>query len=274
MSHFSELPGTEEWQIQNQHSHLVLVLVLFLLSMRIGLRRRILGFGSILVSVLLLDFISAVLAIQLRTAKTLFEEQGMLLLLPWEFNVVECLWYVLYVVPLQAGPFILLLVTAFWNGAASPKGSVGETPGALAPAPSTSPKLRPLVLGACVLAVAAAAFGASRWVHSRNANPLHQKTHVKLGGYFYDRGALEKARKEYGSAVSEGSLDPEAWFRLSELLRMEGKNREAARLLRRGRLIFQDPRWIRQVERSLTELQRGKEKPAVPEIIAIPPPAN
>jgi hypothetical protein len=276
VSHFSILREVGPWKLRNQHSHLLLALMLGLVSTRVPVRSRLRRFGSILLLIMVADLVSAIVAVQLWTAKTVYEEQGLLLLLPWEFNAVECLWYLTYVIPLQAAPFVLLFLTVIWNGGKSiftgPAGAASDkSPGSEKLVPLKLPHVRRWVACSGVIAVSAGLLAGSVWIHLRELDPLHQRTHVALGNLLYSRGNLETAKKEYQRAVAGGTRDGEAWFKLAQILQLEGDSGRSTRVLRQGRLVMRDSRWIERTERSLLELQ---ERPMseVPTITVIPPP--
>ena len=248
--HFSAVPNDGIPDASGFHSNIPLLLALALVSTRMEIRRRIRVFGILGLIFVLLEIVSASLAVQLQMAKGVFGQHRILLLLPAEFNALEQVWYLTYILPLQGGPFLLFILTALWNGGAfspraslrSPGGNSGEIHKVAVQ--SSGRRYRWGWWVAAGLAVAGVlGLGLSWWNVRRESLPLHVDSHAKLGDWLFRAGRLEAAETEYKAAVKAGSQDGEAWYNLALIARLQGRPKESARLLDRGLEVVEDPYW-------------------------------
>lgn len=236
--HFEGLPPSTS-QPENQHSHLALIAALFLVSWSIPLRQRVKRFTLLAGIALVQDLVVAAVSLSMHDAKSIYQMQGWVVLLPWEYNALQILWYLLYGIPLEFVPFLLFLLTGLWNSGIDPRdwirGPATRAPDI--PAPSWESGRRGRISRAwtavAVVAVALAlAGGALAWRALRNVHPLHQRTHRLLGLRYLAQANPEKAEREFRTARREGSSEPAVAVGLAEALREQGRKDEAVAILR------------------------------------------
>ena len=278
--HFRDLPETGSVIPANQHSHLALLLALFLVSWRIPLGRRVKYFGLLAVLAVLQDVTAASLSLKLHLAKALFNRFGWVELLPWEYNAIQLLWYVLYALPLEAVPFLLMFLTILWNQGVNPSALFGRmaspasaSPSAESPRPkSKSPFLRRLAGSLTALVVIGLTWTTWRaWLGRTERDPLHLKTHVMLGRMHLLSGEMAKAEAEFRHAVASGTLEGEAWVQLAVLLDRRGRRGEAVDLLRRAAAVVGDTESRNRIGAALESM--GSTDPyRPPPIVSVQPP--
>ncbi len=271
--HFTGLPEVESATPANQHTHLILIFALFLVSWRLSIRRRLKYFGILAVLAVVQDLFAAGLSLRLREAKTLFGQRGWLMLLPWEYNTLEVLWYLVYAVPLQGVPFVLFFLTALWNaglkpaelftGPAAPGGIGSPNPRTAARGRNLLPSTVWLLLAGLFL-VAVVILGAGKWEKARERDPLHLRTHVLLGSARLMEGKLREAEAEYRHAVEMGTTEGEGWLRLAQVLWMLDKREEAVEVLRRAVGVIQQPAWRNRIQAELEKLGSAGPNPTPP----------
>jgi len=281
LGHFPPVPGLPGPRLESMHTLGVFLLAVFLVSTRVPWPRRVRALAVSLVAVLALDFVSAILGLQLQAAKNAFEGPGILILLPVEYNALECLWYVAYVIPLQAGPFVLLILSALANvGFLEPKRGGRETSPPFAE--ETGGKrtgIRPgrkrilaLTVTAAV-ALPAVVVTAALWMRAREFRPLHAGAHARLADLYFERNELPSARTQYLAATAGGSESERVWRRLTLIAYRKGDRAEALRILTRAMETVRDPALAEQF-RALRDDIDMEDSPARNQIIAIPPPPS
>jgi hypothetical protein len=250
--HFTGLPEVESASPANQHTHLILIFALFLVSWRMSMRRRVTYFGALAVLAVVQDLFAACLSLRLHEAKALFNQRGWLMLLPWEYNLLELLWYLVYAIPLQGVPFVLFLLTASWNAGLRPAQLItGQTSPteARSPNPRTPVRARSPLFSYAVSVLAglflvgAASLGMGMWEKVRELDPLHLRTHVLLGNMRWLEGNVREAEGEYRHVVEAGTGEGEAWLRLAQIRALKGEREEAIGILEEAVGVVQDPTW-------------------------------
>lgn len=278
--HFREPPEVARDIPSNQHTHLVLILALFLVSWRLPLRRRVVYFGFLATLAVVQDWVAATLSLRLHEAKMLYEQLGWLMLLPWEYDTFQVLWYLVYAVPLQAAPFLLFLLTALWNADVKPAEFIrrlawaGEAglparESSSRPWSSLRPRIVPTLAG--ILLVAGIPVGAGMWSRIRERNPLHLRSHVSLGNARLLEGKVREAEAEYRHAVETGTVEGEAWLRLARVQVMLGERQQAVEILRKAAWVVGDPTWRNRIQAELEAL--GSSDPYRPPSIGVVDPA-
>jgi tetratricopeptide (TPR) repeat protein len=268
--HFRNLPQVTQVFPGNQHSHLVLIAALFLVSWRLPLWRRLSCFGMLAGLAFVQDCVAAGLSLRLHEAKALFEQRGWLMLLPWEYNTFDTLWYLIYAVPLQAAPFLLFFLTASWNSGVrfasfvpgSPVGRGVELSIQEFPPPQRSLPRRALVPNCVAVFLAGSVLvGAGVWARIRERDPLHLKTHLYLGNLHFSEGKLQEAAVEYRHMVAMRPIEGEAWLRLAQVQYDLGKREEAVRILQRGAGTVEDGPWVDRIRAGLKDLGSSDPQP-------------
>jgi hypothetical protein len=252
IQHFDVLATLDNLSIVNIDFLVVLVISLFLVAWRMPWADRTKRFGAALSVIFVLHVAAVILEIRVRSAQELWAQQQLLILLPWEFRVVERLKYLLYDVGLQLGPFLMLGLTATWNGLADL--AVLREPERLrrrredARTANVFWRRRFLAL-ACGIAVLAAAAAVWRW--QRESNPLHIAAHARLGHIYWEHRSLHAAEQQYRIALDGNTSDPDVYYKLAGLVSQRADRRQAADLLRRGLGVAADPAWQRRFREAL-----------------------
>ena len=169
--------------------------------------------------------VAVILGAKLAATTELLQRPGFVLLLPWEFQLLDGMKYLLVDVGLELGPFLVMCLGAAWNA--------GITVSVLCdrsslPEPLSGPHFssRPTIsrgpLGGSLLASLLAGglsigIGLAIWVKLREGDPRHQNTHIELGEFFRRDGQLEKAAEQYRAAIAEGTGSVRAWSGLEAL---------------------------------------------------------
>lgn len=277
--HFQGLPKISTPTYRGRTSHLPLVLALFLISWRLPLRQRGRLFGLLAGLCIAQDVLAACLATTLHDARELFEHHRLLVLLPQEYNTLELGWYAVYVIPLQAGPFLLLLLAAFCNlrsgrSASAEKGlGVKElikdhsTPG---PTPRRG-LFGILLIPACVAVILVFGWvGASLWGDWREGDPLHQRTHSELGRLRLSEGNFSAAEAEFRHATKRPPGDVQAWLGLARVLLIREEREQAILVLREALEVVADPRCQERIQGEL-EAMGGTDPHHPLPIVAVEP---
>ena len=276
LGHFDGL-RTAAARPENQHSHLALIAALFLVSWSIPWRRRLGTFSLLAAIALAQDLIVAAVALAMHQAKSIYQLQGWVVLLPWEYNALQILWYLLYAIPLEFVPFLLVLLVALWNCGIDPSDWIRgapriaqRTPSALASRwkPRMTPRGWAAAAGAAVVLIL---MGAAGWTWLRNGNPLHQRTHRLLGRQFLQQSDYVRAERQFRIAMREGSAETAVQIGLAEALHGRGLSEEAVAVLKAAAT-----RDLNEGERNrvgfLLEAM-GSADPYRPQgIVAVPPP--
>ncbi len=273
IAHFEGLPASAT-RPENQHSHLALIAALFLVSWSIPWLLRVKRFSLLAGMALAQDLIVAAISLGMHEAKSLYQLEGWVVLLPWEYNALQILWYLLYAIPLEFVPFLLVLIVALWNCGIDPSDWVRGDEGASGPSGQARPMWRmtprrwAAATGACLVLILT---GATAWIWLRNGNPLHQRTHRLLGRQFLQQGDYVGAERQFRTALLEGSDETIVRIGLGEALHGRGLRDEAITALQAA------------AARDLTEAERfrvgfllesmGSADPYRPQgIVAVPPP--
>ncbi len=242
IQHFDVLATLDNLSIVNIDFLVVLVISLFLVSWRMPWAERAKRFGAALSVIFALHVAAVILEIRVRSAQDLWAQQQLLILLPWEFRVVERLKYLLYDVGLQLGPFVMLGLTATWNGLADrPRRKDTRTPNVF--------WRRRILALACGSAVVVAAAAIWRW--QRESNPLHIAAHARLGHIYWEHRSLHAAEQQYRIALDGNTSDPDVYYKLAVLVSQRADRRQATDLLRRGLGVAGDPAWQRRFREAL-----------------------
>lgn len=242
--HFPIVPSLDNLSVRNLDFVIVFTLSLFLVSTAVPWRRRLKQFVPALVVIYCLHVLTVILQVKVTTTLDLNRQYGLLILLPWEFKIVERLKYLLYDLGLQAGPFILALLTVAWNsGLSLPPRSQGQR----------SVRLR-LTIGAVSL-IAVVAIGLS-WSWWREDQPLHVGAHATLGRIYQQNGNLPGAEHQYRVAIKGGTAEPLVFYDLAAIARRSGRKREALDTLVQGQRVTSDPLWRARFERAIAELRQ------------------
>ncbi|HEU5182222.1 MAG TPA: hypothetical protein VFW45_15665 [Candidatus Polarisedimenticolia bacterium] len=275
IAHFEGQPASAT-RPENQHSHLALIAALLLVSWSIPWRRRVRRFALLASMALAQDLTVAAISCAMHDAKSLYEMQGWVVLLPWEYNALQIVWYILYAIPLEFVPFLLVLIVALWNGGIDPSDWLRGAPRAGEDAPSVhpgnwkprmSPRRKALAGGIAALLIVA---GATFWIRLRDGNPLHQRTHRLLGRQFVEQGDYVRAERQYRTALREGSAETAVQIGLGEALQGRGLRDEAVTVL-----LSAAARDLNEAERARVAFlleSMGSADPYRPQgIVAVPP---
>jgi hypothetical protein len=238
LRHFVWSPAIHITNLSGMYSHLILLLAIFLVSIRIPVARRIRVFLPIALLAVGIDVFTAVLTVQLQIVNETYRQSQVLLLIPAEFNLVESIWYLVYVVPLQAGPFLLLGVSALLNGVPN---AVFATAAQKSTITLGTPS--PRVIVACLAPIVVFISAACIWVRIRERNPQHMRAHEVLGSLLFERGDFSSARREYRIAIRSGSADGATWYRLALIEELNGNEEAARMLLEQGIDVVDEPAW-------------------------------
>ena len=241
--HFPIIPTLENMSPRNLDFVVVFALSLFLVSTRVPFKRRLKRFVVVLLVIYGLHVLTVILQVKVISTTDLNRQFGMLILLPWEFAVIDRGKYLLYDFGLQAGPFLLALLTVTWNlGLKIP----GRTSAPLS-------MRRMLTLGAVsMVVVAAMVLFWSRWRESR---PLHVAAHATLGRIYQENGNSPGAMEQYRIAIRGGTNDSPVFFNLAILASKSGRHHEALDLLIQGQQVALDPQWNMKFERAIARLK-------------------
>jgi hypothetical protein len=252
VQHFPALSTLENLDIRNLDFVVTLLICLFVVSIRIPLPSRIVRFGACLAIVFASNVAAVLLQSQILATEQLQSSAGLMLYLPWEFHVLDGLKYLLYDFGMEASTFVLLLLTVTWN---SPE----IAPVAFLPGTGVAPRNRSRASGGRGRTAAIAFGGAAlslvailAWGRIRESNPLHCRTHARLGDLFLQGGGTAKAEAQYRAAIAGGVTEGAAWLHLAELLRQRGATLEADRILRQGAGIVTDADDRRRLQEALS----------------------
>jgi len=214
----------------------LLVLSYGLVSTRMSWGARLRRYGGLLLAILSLHTAGVVLETKIDAAQDLQDEAGLVLLLPWEFRIVDGFKYLLVDFGLTIGPFVVMLLGMAWN---SGIGVSRETA-----RPGAERRLIHLTL-AVVLGLAGGGFA---WSALREADARHVLTHARLGHLFFRSHWPAKAEDQYRIAMQHGATDGEAFLNLAGIEDGRGDTGEALRLLERGLEVVRDPAWRTRIE--------------------------
>ena len=193
-------------------------------------RRRRVGLLAIaLVVTAGLQTLAAVASIHLESAAEMARSQGLLVLLPAEFQLVSQAKLALYYSQL-AVIFTLFLLTSPWFDGDRAIG-------------------RPLAFG-CVLGAILLAGSSMAWGRWRETDERHVAAHAKIGHLFWAKHDDAVAGEQYRISVAGGTVDPEVYFNLAGIEARRGRLAEASRLLRRCAVLGADPVWAARVTRA------------------------
>jgi len=244
--HFPIVPTLENISLRDLDFAVVFSLSLFVVSTRIPWKQRLERFSLILLVLYMIHVLAVVLQVKVNSALDLNRQYDLLILLPWEFKVVERARYLLYDFGLQATPFVLLLLTAAWNS------------GLKLPARARQPaaiKRRLQITTACLLVALVAVLFWSRW---REAHPLHVGAHATLGRIYLEHDNLDGAEKQYRIAVAGSTEDPLVFYNLAMITSRSGSRREAIDALEQGLQVTSDPEWITRFDQALSGLEERR----------------
>lgn len=241
--HFPVLERLDNLTLNNLELLVVLTLALFAVSTPIDLATRCRRFGHVLAAIFAMHVVTAYLAIVVRAASEM-SAQGILVLLPAEFRIVDGLKYFLYDMGQEAGPFVMLMLALAWN-----VGVLRE--------PGPVRLRRPTMAAACGVIVALAFVGIA-YTRARERDPRHVDAHAKIGHLFWNRGSDAEAERQYRAAVAGGTADLQVFYNLGGLELRHGRRADAEALLRRGLERAGEPVWRARFEKALGLVQTGR----------------
>ena len=241
--HFPVVPSLANMSLRNLDFAVVFTLSLFLVSTGIPWKRRLKRFALVLLVVYVLHVLTVILQVKVMSTLDLNRNFGLLILLPWEFKIVERSKYLLYDFGLQAGPFVLALLTMAWNlgwnlpARARRRGRVRQR----------------LTVGAVsLLVVMVTVFSWSWW---RESQPLHVEAHATQGRLYQENGNLQGAEEQYGIAIEGGTDNPLVFYNLAALASQAGRTSEALAVLIQGQRVAADPEWRARFEEEIANLR-------------------
>ncbi len=265
VEHFPTVASTGDMSLENIDFAVLLAVCLFLVSWRIPWMRRLRLFGMLLGFILVWHAATAALEVRVRTASDLSHEYELLVLRPWEFKIIDRTRYLLLDLGVQAGPFALFVLAAFWNSrketppdtAARPE-QIGKR-GRRARAAAARTRLRRwrrrlTVAGVAAVVLLGAAFV---WSWTRERDPEHLKAHVRLGELYTGGGQWERAKAQYRVAIDAGYDEPRVYWKLAETLARSGRRNEARMWLGRGLEATSDSSWQTRLREAIAEMDRA-----------------
>jgi tetratricopeptide (TPR) repeat protein len=241
--HFPIVPSLENMSLRNLDFAVVFTLSLFLVSTGIPWKSRLRRFALVLLVLYGLHVLAVILQVKVVAALDLNRQFGLLTLLPWEFTIVDRLKYLLYDFGLQAGPFVVALLSVAWNSGL-------RLPGR---APSPGRVKRALAIGIVSLIVVGVA--SLTWSAWRESHPLHVGAHARLGQLYEENGNLAGAEEQYRTAIEGGTGDPLVFYNRAMLALRSGRRREALDALEQGRRATRDPTWSARFEQAIDDLR-------------------
>ena len=243
--HLPVVSTLEKLSIVHLDNLIVLILAYVVVSTRLPWVARLRRYAIVLVVVLALNVVGVVLETRIDAAEYLLSTQGLLLLLPWEFRIIDGFKYLLVDFGLNIGPFILMLLGAAWNAGliasweraqpATRRQAARATSRQGARRATTQQRARAAAVLALLVASALLA-----WSWLRESDARHVAAHAKLGHLFLGNHQPDKAADQYRIAMEHGSTDGEVFLNLSRILADGGRVGEALRVQRRGLEVVQD----------------------------------
>ena len=254
--HFPVYSGLENHELRYLDFLAILGISYFAVSSGMGWKKRLLRFAGLFIVILVIDVVAVVLQAEIGVARELWRKEGLILLLPREYQIISWLKYLLFEFGLQLGPFILFALGAAWNSGISVSlpawwGTADHDQGLGVGAKSQvnrGQRRTPWVVGLAIVMVVATSLGV--WKFVRESDRRHVQTHVLLGNLFFDKGRWARAEGQYRVAIGEGSLDGQAWFNLAVIRRDQGESSESIRLLQSGLEVVKDPSWQHRMEKA------------------------
>lgn len=276
--HFQVLDSIDEVSIVNLDHLVVFAISLLIVSGRTSgtsWTRWIRRFVLVMLLIILFHVVTAFLSLNLKTAQDLILQQQLQILLPWEFRILDALKFSLYDLGLQAGPFVLMILSVVWNESSpTPPSHTLRARGAGGDPPqlgrarrlergesresATRVRLdRRWILGSLAFLVTVVS-GIAFWSRWRESQPLHVAAHARLGQIYLDHGSLRASEAQYRIAVAGETRDPEVFYNLAKILSRRGARAESETLLRRGYLLAEDTGWRRRFEEALAQSATSK----------------
>ncbi len=253
--HFPALAGIAGASLRNLDFLVVLTIALALVSTGIRWPRRLGLFGAALCVILAVDVTAVLLQAKVMASQELWSRERILILLPWEFWIVERTKYLLYDFGLQIGPFVMFALTAFWNSRPLPaprSRSSGRTQERRA---TRWGRLRGPARAAIVVGVLSLPFGiAMAWHIVREADPRHVAAHARIGQLFFVQHDTARAEQQYRAAVAGGTADPAVYYNLAAIVVKQGRQDEAVRLLRRCSEVADPTVWSERIDRAFRQM--------------------
>ena len=240
--HFPIARALDSAGLRNLDFAVVFTLGLLLVSTGIPWRSRLKRFALVLLVVYAVHVLTVILHVKVTSTVSFNRQGGLLILLPWEFKIVERLKYLVYDFGLQAGPFVLAMLTMAWNAGLSLPARV----------PKPGRWKHRLAIGAVSLIVVVAAVVS--WSVWRESHPLHVQAHATLGLLFHGQQKLEKAEEQYRIAIRGGTQDPSVFYNLAGIDAWSGRQQEALDVLVQGRRLTSDPEWSAKFEQAIADL--------------------
>lgn len=243
--HFPLLAESHRITLDNIGPSIVLALALFGTSALVPWSRRTLRFGAAVLAILIVDVAAVILEMRVVSARELMRTQDLLVLLPFEFRLVERAKFLFYDFGLQLVPFLLLAVATAWNLQAA---------GALPAGRRRRERLvRRRLAGYAAVALGGIVATFALWAVWRETDPRHVETHARLGHLFFRAGRADVAEEQYRRALAGGMEDPEVLYNLANVMWARHRPYEARRLLRRGFESSTSEPWRRRFRTALEE---------------------
>jgi len=243
----------------------ILVLSCFLVSTRFGCIKRLRRFGALLLVILALHIVGFILETKIDTAQQLLRDEELLLLLPWEFHIIDGFKYLLVDFGLNIGPFVVLLLTFSWNVGiglfsrselTTAHHDSGEKTSARSPRRGSASSLW-TPMRATVSMILMLGVGASAWTLLRESDPRHVQMHARVGHLFLRSDQWAKAEAQYTIALKNGTTDGRAWLNVAVLQAKRGHTGEAIHLLQRGLQVVKDKNWRQKLQDTKQRLISG-----------------
>jgi hypothetical protein len=261
--HLPVVSTLEKLSIVHLDNLIVLILAYVVVSTRVPWVARLRRYGIALGAVLGLNVAGVVLETRIDAAEYLLNTEGLMLLLPWEFRIIDGFKYLLVDFGLNIGPFVLMLLGAAWNSGLSVSWERGR-PATGRPAtgrPAPRERRRPSWwssrqgLKAVVILVLLLAPGLLAWRWLRESDARHVATHARLGHLFLRNRQPDTAADQYRIAMERGSTEGEVFLNLSSILANDGRIGEALRVQRRGLEVVQDTAMRARLQKSRDGLE-------------------
>jgi len=257
LTHFpvGSAEGVEFPRIHNQAFVLVWIVALALVARGAPWKKRVVGYTSLAVVVVLLHIVALAFQIHLALALKSQQNLNLPLLLPWEVQGLKLFTQLLFLGSLQVAAFIALALTAFWSSQRAFVGRFGNGDEARSPSRWRDParQHRALVLaGLMAVFFCVACTTAAWWI--RETDPRHLAAHARVGDAFARQQMFSEAETQYRAAVRGEADAGRTWAALAFVVHRQGEIAETKRVLDRALKQVNDPAWRTRLEQARAEI--------------------